>query len=476
MLDAFHSAAVCSRNELREKLIVAADYSKPLIKAILAQYDGNVDGAVRILRHQLVRVKQQDSAYVADMLAPIFIMRHQNPEARKLARMLGEAGWAASAEAFHALADADDGNRETAQRHFDAAASALEEEADPIIQFRVTQRLARAAFLLHDYAKAVDLALSSAALAASLGAWRASAAGYSIAYSVHYNVTGNVSETDRFASLWHAAAVRSDDASFIQAALVAEYEIAVNLADGPRIERLRATLDARLLPQQYRESFPLILSHAIVLGATDLIAMRTLLQILRDVPDRTRGEWALCTALIAVADASVVDDDRVRDGTRDAVSRLGRGSSLDPAYEKRFRRLARGALAAACVIISDDVRADRIVSALEARQGTERVYRLPELTRTSQWEKVDASLRGLTNVIARAVQTRRQHEVPAGLTPAEFAVLRLLANGLSAGMIAKATERSVNTVYNHTRAILGKLEATRTAEAVAIARKRGFLT
>jgi DNA-binding NarL/FixJ family response regulator len=54
--------------------------------------------------------------------------------------------------------------------------------------------------------------------------------------------------------------------------------------------------------------------------------------------------------------------------------------------------------------------------------------------------------------------------------------LRLLGNGWSAKKIAIATERSVNTVYNHTRSILSKLEASRAGEAVAIARDRGLLS
>jgi DNA-binding NarL/FixJ family response regulator len=62
------------------------------------------------------------------------------------------------------------------------------------------------------------------------------------------------------------------------------------------------------------------------------------------------------------------------------------------------------------------------------------------------------------------------------LTSAEVEVLHLLGRGWTAGRIAQETQRSVNTVYNHTRSILGKLDASRSAEAVAIARERGLLS
>jgi len=95
--------------------------------------------------------------------------------------------------------------------------------------------------------------------------------------------------------------------------------------------------------------------------------------------------------------------------------------------------------------------------------------------RGARWETIGPSLRGVAKVL-KAAQERRQLEcVPAGLTPSEFEVLQLLAFGWSAGKIAVETKRSVNTVYNHTRAILNKLEASRASEAVAIARQRGML-
>ncbi|HWT04393.1 MAG TPA: LuxR C-terminal-related transcriptional regulator [Xanthomonadales bacterium] len=445
------------------------------MEAVIAQYDGDVDGAVRRLRRQLRQLTGADFGAVADTLAPILVMRHDNDSVASLADAMAAAGWIASAHAFRALAAADAGDRPTARKYAAAAELALAEESDDVIRFRVLQRLARAAYYLDEHERAVELALASAQLSSAMGAWRAAAAGYSIAYSIHHDVTGDAEEADRYARLWHAAASRTQDDSFVHAALAAEYELAVQFADTARIDSLERLIRARLLPQQYAERFPLALSHAIVRGFSDLTAMRTLLQVSRDTPGRSSGEWALCTALVAVAEAADADDDAARDDLRAAIARLGRARASDPAYERRYRRLARAAVAVACVLLGDDVRAERTVAAKESRDG-EGEDRLPALMRSCASDQAPLALRGIARVFAAAFARRRGLEPPAGLTNAEVEVLRLLGRGWTAGKIAQETQRSVNTVYNHTRAILSKLDASRAAEAVAIARERGLLS
>jgi DNA-binding CsgD family transcriptional regulator len=476
MLDAYHLAAVGTRDDLRRALRNCEHGSpqRALIEAVIAQYDGDVDGAVRTLRHQVRSLAGADLGATADTLAPILVMRHETDAVASLARAMAGAGWHASAHAFRALAAADTGDRAAARKHASAAELALTDERDDVVRFRVLQRLARTAYYLDEHERAIDLALASAKLCSAVGAWRAAAAGYSIAYSIHHDVTGDAEEADRYARLWHDAASRTQDDSFVHAALAAEYELAVQFADTARIAALERVIRARLLPQQYNERYPLALSHALVRGASDVVAMRTLLQVTRDIPGRSRGEWALCTALIAVAEAARAESDDARRSLRAAIARLGRASASDPAYERRYRRLARAAVAVACILLGDDVRAARTVAARESRDG-EGEDRLPELMRAGATDGAPLALRGIARVFAAAFALRRELEPPAGLTDAEVAVLRLLGRGWTAGRIARETERSVNTVYNHTRSILGKLDASRAAEAVAIARERGLL-
>ncbi len=475
MRNVFHLSAVLTRDDLREVAMrqTRGSPEEALVKAVIAQYDGDVDGAIRILHRQL-RAPGELKAALADTLAPILVMRHENDAVQRLSQILEDRGWTASAHSFRALAAADNGNRDAARKHEAAAQAALLEEQDDVVRFRVLQRLARTAFYLNDYENAVDLALTSASLCSRMGAWRAAAAGYSIAYNVHHNVTGDAGETDRFARLCRDAAAESGDESFLQGALVAEYELAVQFADLPCIESLERLIRARLLPQQYTERFPLAFSNALVHGASDLVAMRTLLQVLVNTPALTRGQCALCMGLIALSDAAEADDDSARDSSRAAMQRLGRAVGSDPAYERRYRRLARVSVAVACILVGDNVRAARMLASREFQEG-QGEDQLPTLMQTGHLHEASLSFRGFARVFAAAADRRCVAELPTGLTVAQFEVLRLLAKGWSAGRIARETDRSVNTVYSHTRAILEKMHASRAGEAVAIARARGML-
>jgi DNA-binding CsgD family transcriptional regulator len=474
--EAFRLVAVGTRSEIRRALNGAGSRSveRGLLAAVLAQYEGDIDGAVRVLRHQLRRAPERDRPPLADVLAPILVMRGARDAVGELIAVLMRGGWNASAHAFRAILAAQAGDVHAARGSASETWATLPDDADEIVRFRVLQRLARAAFYLNDFHRAADLAAASARLCRALGAWRAAAASYSVIYNVHHNVTGDVAEADRWARLWHAAAERAEDESFLRAALVAEYELAVQLGDVPRTTVLQHAIRARGLPEQYAEHFALAYSLALARGATDPGAMRTLVFTLRETAGRTRNEWALCTALAGLADAARGDDHAARRAIRDATARLGRVTSADPAYQLRYRRLARAVAAATGFALGDDVRARRLVSVNECRLGHGEAD-LPHLMRQGRLDRAPAALTGIAAVLATAWAERRRSALPAGLTPAEQQVLELLALGWAAGRIATETGRSVNTIYNHTRAILAKLDASRAAEAVAHARARGIL-
>lgn len=78
---------------------------------------------------------------------------------------------------------------------------------------------------------------------------------------------------------------------------------------------------------------------------------------------------------------------------------------------------------------------------------------------------------GLRSIPAAPRQARRDD--PAGLTPRQSEVLRLLAEGLSNVEIAERLGASAKTVEHHVGAILAALEAPSRARAVQIARERG---
>jgi DNA-binding CsgD family transcriptional regulator len=61
------------------------------------------------------------------------------------------------------------------------------------------------------------------------------------------------------------------------------------------------------------------------------------------------------------------------------------------------------------------------------------------------------------------------------LSRTELSVLSYLASGMDAPRIANLTGRSIHTIKNQRRSIIGKLGAGNTIEAVAIARRLGLL-
>ena len=477
ILEAYRIAATANRDVIAAaaRRAPAGSAAAKLLCAVQAQYEGDVDSAIAQLRRVVASCGPQERAAVADTLAPMLVMRGRIAEVAELAELLEAGGWALSATTFRAMACAHDADRAEARRLADFAAMLLEDEHDGVIRMRVLQRLARIAFLLHDHARATELALASARTAERMGAYRTAAAGYWTAYSIHGDVTGDRDEALRYVTAWREAAERSGDDSFVYSALVAEFELAVHAADSAGIAMLRRQLRDRRMPEQYLEYFPLSFSDALAHGAHDLAAMRTLLQLIRDVPGRSRGEWSLCTALIAVAHAVAGDVDAARSQSRRAIHKLGRVRSGDAAFERRYRRLARVSAAVACDLIGDRVRADRTMASRELDGDAQGEAMLRVLAERGDLDSVTKWNRGFGAVFANAYARQRTATRPSGLTAAEFEVLKLLGEGWTALRIATETRRSVNTVYNHTRSILAKFNASRSAEAVALARKSGFL-
>src|ERR1700681_2216544 len=123
MIDAFHIAAVGTREEVARALWQHGPRSAAgrLLDAVLAQYDGDVDGAIRRLR-SVVAEGGPDAACAADMLAPTLVMRRgHEPEIAALAELLGKNGWRASEAAFRALLAVREPSRSQALTHFDRA-------------------------------------------------------------------------------------------------------------------------------------------------------------------------------------------------------------------------------------------------------------------------------------------------------------------------------------------------------------------
>jgi DNA-binding CsgD family transcriptional regulator len=115
---------------------------------------------------------------------------------------------------------------------------------------------------------------------------------------------------------------------------------------------------------------------------------------------------------------------------------------------------------------------------LLARRGDGDSSRAEELLSAALETSRSLGMRGLE---ARCVDLQRrklhvQHDdYPAGLTAREVQVLQLIAAGKSNQEIATALFRSANTVANHVRNILGKLNVANRTEAAAFAVRNGLV-
>jgi len=109
-----------------------------------------------------------------------------------------------------------------------------------------------------------------------------------------------------------------------------------------------------------------------------------------------------------------------------------------------------------------------------------RGYLLKDAENLHLEEQILAAVRGQTPLDPRAAgyvtDFLRQHEPPSEhLTPREMEVLQLIAHDLTNREIGAQLYVSVNTVKQHVKRILAKLEARNRVEAVRKARERNLL-
>ena len=92
MLDAYR-LAVGTRDDLRRAMLSRAPGSpeRALLEAVIAQYDGDDEAAVRKLRRQLQILTGWPLGAVADTLAPILVMRHDAGDFTLLDFLMGSS-------------------------------------------------------------------------------------------------------------------------------------------------------------------------------------------------------------------------------------------------------------------------------------------------------------------------------------------------------------------------------------------------
>jgi LuxR family maltose regulon positive regulatory protein len=190
---------------------------------------------------------------------------------------------------------------------------------------------------------------------------------------------------------------------------------------------------------------------------------------------RSSSERILCRALIALASAAIGDDDAARRLARQAISQSARPPSGLRPEELLYLRRARVLASNASQLVGDMVRGRRAAQARFVRGDPASMW-LATTTAGTACKDAPSEVRcyGCFTASVHAAYAARPRFGP--LTPAEIAVLQLVASGMSAPQAAAALGRSTHTVRTHLRNAYAKLGAHGRTAALAKARALGLLS
>ena len=354
----------------------------------------------------------------------------------------------------------------------------------PSAQVRILQVLGHAAYWSGDLAAAERLSQDAALLATDLGMETHAA----LAYGMLYNVAGLVDRDHKRArSFLHSqagAAERGSSTSLLVYALRAEYSIVVMNAEVVEAERLEAILTNFSDARSYRDSFGYRYARALFHIAR--LEFGIAASTLRSIATNT-----MSPSERAVSEAFCIVLDLVRDNRSTAARAIDRGLLSDAGHDfwgrteiarahalrgLAFWSLDRPAQARKSFgfDMTDLPQHDRVL--IDAFKS---VSELPHPL--SNQKDIDAMCVALQqadftaySVLLRALVARDLNDVE--LSAAEIETLRVFDQvGGRAVDVAAALGKSKFTVQNQIQSAIRKLGCSGRAEAIAYARKRGWL-
>jgi DNA-binding CsgD family transcriptional regulator len=474
--DAFRLCALAPYETVRQAAgeVDPTSIAGLMLAATVRQCEGDVSRAEAALERAAQRAGGQDLTYVLDLLVPLLISREMFDEA---AAALGRvpAGDDPSLLALRVVLDAHRERSVASTARVRRVRELLEETDDDIVRLRVHQRLALAAYYRGDAGGALEDVAEGIRLARLLQAHRFAALLRSVAYATHCSFTGNAEEAWRQAILLAEEANEGGDVSVQAVAHVALYELAAERGDERMMATVRTEIEARPLPEQYRERFAGGIADALRLAwSGEFEACRNVLVVLKDMRRRSEGERALCRAMLALVSIALEDDDAARRFARQAVSDSARPEKRLIGHELRHRRLARALAAVASETVGDVVRGRRAAQARFLR-GDSDIASLVAVSCDLAWTNAPTSVRGYAR-LACTVRERHALRPTAGpLTATEIVILRLVDAGRNAPQIAVLLDRSPHTVRTHLRNAHAKLGAHGRLDALTRARRLGLL-
>jgi DNA-binding CsgD family transcriptional regulator len=444
------------------------------LRAMRSATEGDVPGAIALLRRGLSVAEGAEKQYLLELLAPLLTNSGCIEEAEQV---LSEADLSVpmlvpAFDAIRAIVAARQG-QDAASTAFARQAVAGGRAADNwIIAGRVLTRTATAAFYRENFDEAQDRALEAARLYERFESHRNAAMAYSILYIIAHEWTCDLDLARFYARRMTMSAHLANDATMENRGLLAQIGIAADSGDSRRLRALRAKLLAKPLNEQFhRERFVFVIAEALLLGwSARFDAARAVLTSLRQ-RDLALGERALCDALLSIVSISVWDTDTASRLARRTISQTVERRGSEPLFEARARRTARMLAAAVCIVLGDTVRGARALSrAVDPEQKiASRIgpYGIGEAG-------MPTHLQGFVKFLNAACHAAESVRPTQLLTAAELEVMRALPGGMTLATIASTLGKSRKTVERQVGSIYAKLQVANRAQAIQRARDLGI--
>ncbi len=458
------------------------------VRAALEAFHGNVDRAEKLYLAAIRACSDPELHSALSRRLSLLYINLARPEALAVISPAVDEGNAmsrADARSIHALALVVTGNTEEAWREVRTALDDVSVEGEEALVARVSMRAAWVAFHCDLPADAERIAMRALELARRLGDDALQAHLYSILCSISVTFHDDLSNAYQYASEMEACAERDGNAPLRAHAQRLCFAIAIECGKQERAEQAAMRIEPG--GQLYRNDFFFAFATATRLGWDGHFseAARRLASCIGEVHNESEARALVATTAMFHAfagdrDAAVAAIDRAKgapppsnaiDRNFDIVARThlaiaeifaGRPSlavrhlpqRVTRAWDRALCEAARGIALASPAHAENDYRAALAILEGAGRDGFARLLRaaFASLKRTAPAE-------------------------PGGraLTEAEIEIVRALDCGLAPKRIAEMSGRSVATVRAHLRSIFRKLDASNRIEALATAKRQGYI-
>ena|GEM_PF-3145905 len=458
------------------------------VRAALEAFHGNVDRSEKLYVAAIRACSDPELHSTLSRRLSLLYINLARPEALAVISPAVDEGSAmsrADARSIHALALVVTGNLAEAWREVRAALDDVSIEGEEALVARVSMRAAWVAFHCDLPADAERIAMRALEMARRLGDDGLQAHVYSILCSISVTFHDDLSNAYHFAAEMETCAERDGNAPLRAHAQRLCFAIAIECGQDERAERVARRIEPG--GQLYRNDFFYAFGTATRLGWGHHFseAARRLSACIGEIHNPSEARALVATTAMFYAFAGD------REEAIATIDRAKSAPSRSTAIDRNFDIVARTHLAFAEIFAGRPSLAIRHLPQRVARAWDRALCEAArgialahpgnlENERTAALALLEAAGRhGFARLLRAAFDSLRSSAPVArraeDLTAAEIEIVRALERGLSPKRIAESSGRSVATIRAHLRSIFRKLAASNRIEALAIAKRSGYL-